>query len=483
MRRRILVPQSGMSDAAALQRGLVAASGFSPSQLSNLKFWLTTGDIRNPGAYADTGLTTPCTDGIEALGWKDQSANALNFVHASTGPFLETAQTSESDSPNGKSRLRFNGSDSQLQAAAAASWKEPHNGTGFEMFFVCKPAASTNNQLFDSTNLLAGEGVWISVDNASGAVGKFQVAIRSSVGNIAYNPPGTTSNVWPPDEWHVGSYYYSSAAGLAQYLDGCFITSAAAGSPTNNNPARAPILGTSAVPGFSTTKYGDMFGYTTVLSASDRRKCFNYLGQRFGIPIGNVACIGDSITGGYAANATSYPTALQQRLGAQWKVTNFGVSGARIDTSSPDVYDEQWLALVQRKRYNIIVCLAGINDIRNSVSGSTAFGQLQTLYSSILADPGNKLVVCTLLPFHDSTWGAGTTQVELLDLNNRLRNYGSSTPNVTCLDLWPAFTDPSDPNYINPLFELDKLHPNQSGSNLIAAMAADHLLTKVGLDL
>lgn len=195
MRRKLYVPQSGMSNAAALQRSFAGASGFLPTQINSLKFWLTTGDIRNPGAYADVGLTTPCTDGIEVLGWKDQHVNGLNFVHASTGPFFETAQTSESDSPNGKSRLRFNGSDSQLQAAAAASWKDCHNGTNFEMFFVCKPAPSTNNQIFDSTNLLAGEGVWISVDNASGAVGKFQVAIRNSGGNISYNPPGTTSNV------------------------------------------------------------------------------------------------------------------------------------------------------------------------------------------------------------------------------------------------------------------------------------------------
>ena len=44
-----------------------------------------------------------------------------------------------------------------------------------------------------------------------------------------------------------------------------------------------------------------------------------------------VACIGDSITqGSGAAAGKSYPSQLQEMLGEQWKVFNFGVSGRTL---------------------------------------------------------------------------------------------------------------------------------------------------------
>ena len=222
--------------------------------------------------------------------------------------------------------------------------------------------------------------------------------------------------------------------------------------------------------------------YNRVLSASERRQVQNYLAARYGWAVGNVACLGDSITQGTNI-ARPYPTSLASRLGAMWRVQNFGANGARIDVGGTDVNDVQWLhstAGARRRAFNFIVVNVGINDIRNDYTATSAYADLQTIYNSVLADPDNRLIACTVTPFKgDSGFTAGR-KAERVALNNSIRSFVAANANSYLVDLATILSDPVDRQQYWPVYDLDHLHPNQIGADAIAAAVADRVMT-VGL--
>jgi lysophospholipase L1-like esterase len=92
--------------------------------------------------------------------------------------------------------------------------------------------------------------------------------------------------------------------------------------------------------------------------------------ESFKTPI-RVACVGDSITFGLSIpgrETNSYPARLQGRLGGQWEVRNFGVSGATMLRNPPfRVESSYWdqPAFVEAGKYNpdAVVIILGTNDL------------------------------------------------------------------------------------------------------------------------
>lgn len=79
-----------------------------------------------------------------------------------------------------------------------------------------------------------------------------------------------------------------------------------------------------------------------------------------------VACVGDSITQGAGASAgKSYPSQLQELLGDQWKVENFGVSGRTLLRKGDNPYwNENALKSAQDFEPNVVIIMLGTNDTK-----------------------------------------------------------------------------------------------------------------------
>ena len=78
-----------------------------------------------------------------------------------------------------------------------------------------------------------------------------------------------------------------------------------------------------------------------------------------------VACIGDSLTRGYLLeDAQSYPAQLQQLLGAQYEVRNFGHTSSYVIDDGPVEYrnTEDYTAVIQYDA-DILIFMFGANDV------------------------------------------------------------------------------------------------------------------------
>lgn len=78
-----------------------------------------------------------------------------------------------------------------------------------------------------------------------------------------------------------------------------------------------------------------------------------------------LACVGDSITAGAGAKV-SYPIQLKAILGPNWKVTNFGVSGATLLNTGDKPY-QKTAAFPKALAYlpNVVVIMLGTNDTKS----------------------------------------------------------------------------------------------------------------------
>jgi lysophospholipase L1-like esterase len=164
-------------------------------------------------------------------------------------------------------------------------------------------------------------------------------------------------------------------------------------------------------------------------------------------------------------------------------VQNLGVSGARIDVGGNDVNDAQWLhstAGARRRAFNFIVVNVGINDLRNDYSAANCFTDLQTIYNSVLADPDNRLIACTVTPFKGDTGYTAGREAERIALNDSIRGFVAANANSYLVDLATILCDSADRQQYWPAYDLDHLHPDQAGADAMAAAVADRLLA-VGL--
>lgn len=182
-----------------------------------------------------------------------------------------------------------------------------------------------------------------------------------------------------------------------------------------------------------------------------------------------VACIGNSVTFGYThkdPGATSYPTRLQQMLGAEYEVRNFGHSGATLLSKGhrPYINLPEYKAALEFAP-DIAVIHLGLNDTdpRNWANYRDDFFGDYTAITDTLKkiNPDVEIFVCRMSPIfnwhrrfksgtRDWYWQiqeviediAQTHQYELIDLSR----YLYSRP-----DLMP-----------------DALHPNEEGAQIVA---------------
>lgn len=209
--------------------------------------------------------------------------------------------------------------------------------------------------------------------------------------------------------------------------------------------------------------------------------CFASLAVLAQKPI-KVACVGNSITAGFLLKdpkTESYPSRLQQMLGSEYEVGNFGLSGATLlsDGHRPYIKTEEFQKAVAFDADIVIVHL-GLNDTdpRNWPNFSQNFKRdyLRLLDTLGINKPGKKFYIAEmspLLPAHRRYYASSRDWFQ--EVNQAIRNISKTKfypqnaqgkaeeREITLLN----FSEPFDARW--HLFP-DALHPNAEGAQLLA---------------
>lgn len=202
----------------------------------------------------------------------------------------------------------------------------------------------------------------------------------------------------------------------------------------------------------------------------------------------HVACVGDSITAGYAASspAKSYPSQLQDLFGAQVKVMNFGHSGATMlsDGYGDLPYEDQpeyqaatsFVSSAGASAVVDVIIMLGTNDSKNfnwTPSGKPKNDQqfvkdYRAMVQHFLALSPKPVVFLALPPtaYANSFAISGTViHDEELPLIKSLAT-----------ELMQPTIDLNTPTANHPELFTDGVHPNDTGYALVAKLMHDGLL-------
>jgi len=187
-----------------------------------------------------------------------------------------------------------------------------------------------------------------------------------------------------------------------------------------------------------------------------------------------VACIGDSITFGHGLDdpAATYPARLQQLLGPDYAVRNFGRSGCTVTRDSTNRWPRGYVRQPEHTNAlafhpDVVICNLGINDVstfadphrrhfvRDYVELIRAYRALPTAPRILLWQP--------LAPLFPGQTYHGQPVVEEV---NRLIRQAADLTGADTLDLWTGLKD-------HPEWFPDHLHPNADGARRIAEIVRD----------
>jgi lysophospholipase L1-like esterase len=178
-----------------------------------------------------------------------------------------------------------------------------------------------------------------------------------------------------------------------------------------------------------------------------------------------VACIGDSIT--YSAFTgeraeTSYPAQLQKKLGAEFEVRNYGISGATMLKSGKLPY---WglsaFKDAQAFEPDIVVIKLGTNDSKPENWNAEAYERdYREMVDGLQALPSKPaVIVCRPVPAFTGKFGISNEVVlnEIIPIVDRI----ASEKKLTVVDAYNALLGHGD------TFP-DGIHPNDVGCGFLA---------------
>jgi len=186
-----------------------------------------------------------------------------------------------------------------------------------------------------------------------------------------------------------------------------------------------------------------------------------------------VACIGNSITAGSGIenkDSNSYPARLQQILGNEYDVENFGVSGATMLKKGDKPYWEQ-------KKYtralsfnpDIAIIKLGTNDSKpqNWKYKEDFKKDYQTMIDTLKKKSVKKIFICMAVPVFEDKWGIRKTIVEG-EQQEMIKSIVKEDETISLINLYQPFLGKEQ------LFP-DKIHPNEEGAEKMATMIAPHI--------
>ena len=194
-----------------------------------------------------------------------------------------------------------------------------------------------------------------------------------------------------------------------------------------------------------------------------------------------VACVGNSVTYGYNLpnrETQAYPVQLQQMLGKDYDVRNFGHSGATLlyKGHNPYVKLPEFKAAIKYKA-DIVVIHLGLNDTdpRNWPHYADEFiPNYRALIDSFrVANPNSKIWICLMTPiFHDHPRFDSGTRLWHSMIQQRIQQI-AHTYNVGLIDLYT-------PLHPYPNLFPDALHPDAEGANILAKTVYSNITGNFG---
>lgn len=191
----------------------------------------------------------------------------------------------------------------------------------------------------------------------------------------------------------------------------------------------------------------------------------------------SIACVGDSITYGVgvADQATqSYPAKLQQLLGTNYSVGNFGVSGTTLLKEGDMPYWNTSAFVVSHGRPtlpNIVIMMLGSNDSKpqNWAYGTNFYSE----YAAFIAtytnlSPSPRVLICTPPPvFNNGNYNINPGIVAT-NISPLIRELGTNL-DLQVIDMQSLLADHSEwfPDYV---------HPNSQGTTVMSAVVYTQLL-------
>ncbi len=177
-----------------------------------------------------------------------------------------------------------------------------------------------------------------------------------------------------------------------------------------------------------------------------------------------IVALGDSTTAGTPGfqspveappagrgNPQSQYTYWMMQRHPEWRVLNRGVNGERTDEIL-----ERFARDVTAHHPQVVIMLAGVNDLYQGNPAPRIIEQLQRLYTRALGQH-MAVVACTILPYQGMQEARRTTMAQV---NVWIRDYSASHGLLFC-DLFSVVHDPASPWQLldNP----DGLHPDVAG--------------------
>ena len=180
-----------------------------------------------------------------------------------------------------------------------------------------------------------------------------------------------------------------------------------------------------------------------------------------------IACIGDSLTWGYSLpdpRRQSYPALLQERLGADYAVRNFGCNGASVRCDADLPYVET-LAYGESRAWNpdIVLLMLGSNDATPWDWDAAAFRRdYERIVASYCELPSQPRVIpiapIRMFRVMGMTFGGLSPKILEDGVRPVIREVAGEC-GLSCIDLVDLFTDAR--------YCYDGVHPNGEGVRLM----------------
>lgn len=184
-----------------------------------------------------------------------------------------------------------------------------------------------------------------------------------------------------------------------------------------------------------------------------------------------VACIGNSITDGFGIDmrtAYGYPAQLQQLLGKDYWVKNFGVSSRTMLNKGdyPYMNEMAWKDALAFKP-DIVIIKLGTNDSKpeNWQYGAEFKQDLQQMITTLRKNNNPKIFLCTPIPAFKPTWNISDSVI----VNNiiPIQQEVAKKNKLQVIDLHTLFANDGD-----KMVE-DGIHPDNKGARKMAEIIAD----------
>jgi acyl-CoA thioesterase I len=185
-----------------------------------------------------------------------------------------------------------------------------------------------------------------------------------------------------------------------------------------------------------------------------------------------VACIGNSITYGHGLKREeTYPVQLQQLLGTDWTVQNFGVSGRTLLSHGDFPYIKE-KAYSDAKAFapDVVIIKLGTNDAKpqNWKFKEEFIGDYTALINELQSLPSKPVVmICLPVPAYGTNFRINDTVVNK-EVTALVKTIAKKNK-VALIDLYKPLSDHAE-------WFPDKIHPTKEGAGEMAKVISAKLL-------